>query len=335
MQKFLVIQTSFIGDVVLATAIAEKLYQQFPDAQIDMLVRKGNESLFDGHPFIKKVWVWDKKHHKFQNLFKLARELRHEKYQNVINLQRFFSSGLLTMLSGATIKRGFDKNPLSYFFQIKKQHIISASSTVHEIERNQQLISDITGLDAALPRLYPSSIDIEKAAFFKKGLYICCTPASVWFTKQYPKKHWIDFIKNIPADISIYLLGGQNDVKLCDEIMVGAANAKAVNLCGKLSFLTSAALMKDALMNYVNDSAPLHFASAVNAPVTAIYCSTVPSFGYGPLSDNNYIVEITNPLYCRPCGLHGYKKCPQSHFKCAHDIPHHRLIEILNESRNR
>ena len=45
MQKFLIIQTAFIGDVVLATIIIEKLHADFPDAQIDFLLRKGNEGL--------------------------------------------------------------------------------------------------------------------------------------------------------------------------------------------------------------------------------------------------------------------------------------------------
>jgi heptosyltransferase-2 len=88
--------------------------------------------------------------------------------------------------------------------------------------------------------------------------------------------------------------------------------------------------MKHARMNYVNDSAPMHFASAMNAPVTAIYCSTVPGFGYGPLSDVRFIVERDEPLYCRPCGLHGYAACPQSHFKCALDIRDEQLLATIS-----
>jgi heptosyltransferase-2 len=83
-------------------------------------------------------------------------------------------------------------------------------------------------------------------------------------------------------------------------------------------------------MNYVNDSAPMHFASAVNAPVTAIYCSTIPAFGYGPLSDNSNIVETHEQLSCRPCGLHGYKACPQGHFKCAFGITNEQLLSALS-----
>lgn len=329
MSKFLIIQTAFIGDVVLSTAVAEKLELCFPGSRIDMLVRKGNETLLTGHPFIQKVWVWNKKQNKFRNLFRLAREIRNERYDEVINLQRYFSSGLLTVLSGAGIKRGFNKNPLSAFFNVTAKHVMTAEGVLHETDRNQQLIQDITGPGAARPRLYPQEPDRKKVHGLKTGPYICCAPASVWFTKQYPKSYWSAFIRQVPPAIKVYLLGGPGDKQLCEDIINNSGNENTGNLCGTLSFLESAALMEDALMNYVNDSAPMHFASAVNAPVTAIFCSTVKSFGFGPLSDKKHIVEIDYSLYCRPCGLHGYRECPQKHFKCAHDIPHNRLLEIL------
>lgn len=106
-------------------------------------------------------------------------------------------------------------------------------------------------------------------------------------------------------------------------------NNITVNLVGQLSFLSSAALMKGAVMNYVNDSAPMHFASAVNAPVTAVYCSTIPAFGYGPLSDESFIVETPIALYCRPCGLHGHAQCPEGHFNCAMQIHVEQLLKTL------
>jgi heptosyltransferase-2 len=82
-------------------------------------------------------------------------------------------------------------------------------------------------------------------------------------------------------------------------------------------------------MNYVNDSAPLHFASAMNAPVTAVYCSTIPEFGFGPVSDVQNIVEVEEKLSCRPCGLHGYSSCPLGHFKCAMDIQEGQLLKTV------
>jgi heptosyltransferase-2 len=95
-----------------------------------------------------------------------------------------------------------------------------------------------------------------------------------------------------------------------------AGSEEVVNLAGKLTLLQSAALMACAQHNYVNDSGPLHLASATNAPVSAFFCSTIPEFGFGPLSDKARIIEVQG-LDCRPCGLHGHKSCPKGHFRCG------------------
>src|SRR5437773_4709820 len=139
--KFLIIQTAFIGDVVLATGIIEKLHQYFPDAQIDFLVRKGNESLLKDHPYLNEVLTWDKKKKKYLNLWKLYQLIRSRKYDKVINVQRFAASGFLTAFSGAKERIGFDKNPFSWFFSKKIKHIISKDEVIkHEISRNNDLV---------------------------------------------------------------------------------------------------------------------------------------------------------------------------------------------------
>jgi heptosyltransferase-2 len=125
------------------------------------------------------------------------------------------------------------------------------------------------------------------------------------------------------------LLGAPTDHATCESIRLASANENVINVAGTLSFLESAALMKKAVMNFVNDSAPMHLASAMNAPVTAIFCSTVPSFGFGPLSDRSTVIETKEKLECRPCGLHGFKACPKGHFKCAYSISNTELVNAL------
>jgi len=77
--KLLVVQTAFIGDVILATPLIERLRQAYPGAVIDMVVRKGNESLLTGHPHLRKVYVWRKKEEKYRGLWRLVREIRRER----------------------------------------------------------------------------------------------------------------------------------------------------------------------------------------------------------------------------------------------------------------
>jgi heptosyltransferase-2 len=330
MQKLLVIQTAFIGDAVLATGIIEKLHQHFPQAQIDFLVRKGNESLFAHHPYLHEVLIWDKKQSKYKHLLQLLSTIRTNKYEKVINVQRFAATGFITAFSKAKETIGFDKNPFSFLFTKKIKHIVSdGSHTLHEIERNHQLIKNFTDAIAAKPKLYPSQKNMDEVATYKSQSYICIAPASVWFTKQFTKEKWIELINQLSSSFNIYLLGAPTDKDLCEEIKTTSTHNNITNLAGQLNYLQSAALMKDAVMNYVNDSAPMHFASSVNAAVTAVYCSTVPAFGFGPLSDKSFIVEIKEKLDCRPCGLHGYKACPLQHFNCAYHIQTEQLLKVL------
>jgi ADP-heptose:LPS heptosyltransferase len=329
MPKILVIQTAFTGDVVLATALVEQLHSRFPQAEIDFLLRKGNEGLLLQHPFIHKVLVWDKKTRKQRNLLRMAWQIRKEGYSHVINVHRFATSGLITFLSGAGYKAGFDKNPFSFCYTRKVVHTISepySERPVHEVERNHQLVLDITDATPALPKLYPADNDYAYIKQYKEGPYICIAPSSVWFTKQFPAEKWIALINLVPAHFRVYLLGAPSDRELGDEIAAKTIHPNVANLCGRLTYLQSAALMKGAAMNYANDSAPLHFASAMDAPVTAVFCSTVPAFGFGPLRANGRVVEIKDRLYCRPCGLHGHKACPEGHFRCASEITNDQLL---------
>lgn len=330
MQRFLIIQTAFIGDVVLATALVEKLHTFYPDARIDFLVRKGNEPLLSNNPYIHEVLIWDKKKEKTKNLFRLVLTIRKNKYDIVVNLQRYFSTGLMSSLSGATTRIGFDKNPLSFTYTKKIEHRFDIHKPRHEVARNNDLIADLTDERPGNPVLYPSVTDESFVASFKTVPYVTMSPSSVWFTKKYPEEKWVELIDHFTGREKIYLLGSTDNYAECETIARRAGNKNVFILAGQLSFLQSAALMRDATMNFTNDSAPMHFASAVNAPITAIFCSTVPAFGYTPLSKVSYIVETQFHLKCRPCGLHGYKDCPLGHFKCAHTITTSQVLNYLH-----
>ncbi|MCD4773625.1 MAG: glycosyltransferase family 9 protein [Bacteroidales bacterium] len=330
MRKILIIQTASIGDVILSTPLIEKLRHFFPEASIDFMLKKGNEGLFKAHPLINNLIIWNKAERKYRNLFRIIKFFRAEKFDVIINIQRFASSGIVTILSGAKKTIGFNKNPFSLFFSESVKHNIKGENAgIHEVDRNLKLIESITDNSSFKVKLYPGKNDFAKVSQYKTNEYICIAPASLWFTKQYPVDKWIEFCDEADKDIYIYFLGSKNDVLLCDEISKKTKHSNCLNLAGKLNFLESAALMKDARMNFVNDSAPLHLASSVNAPTTAIFCSTVPYYGFGPLSDNSVIIETTKELKCRPCGLHGFNKCPEKHFECAYSINNQQLLNRI------
>lgn len=330
MERLLIIQTAFLGDVILATPLIEKWRQFYPEAAIDFLVRKGNEGLLEGHPHLRNLIVWDKKNKKYNDLLRVAREVRRNKYDVIVNLQRFASSGFIVANSGAALKIGFDKNPFSFSYTRKIPHIIG--NGLHEVDRNLACIADYTDNERVAPRLYPLDEHYSAVALYQAEPYVCIAPTSVWFTKQFPLQKWAEFIDALPPGIQVYLLGASGDTAECESLAMRCSNPRVANLSGKLKPLESAALMKGARMNYVNDSAPMHMASAMNAPVTAVFCSTIPDFGFGPLSTVQAIVETTENLSCRPCGIHGHKACPKGHFKCAEIIQKEQLLNTLPDS---
>lgn len=326
--RILIIQTASLGDVILSTSLAEELHNRFPDASLDYLIKDGYQLLFKNHPFINRIYVWQKSRDKYKNLIKLIFKIRRNNYDAIINVHRFASSGIITSLSGAKVKSGFDKNPLSFFFTQKIKH--SIGDGLHEIERNfgllRPVLSEIHDIKILRPRLYPSKDDHIRTDEWRTDNYITISPASLYFTKRLPEEKWIGFIDKLPIGINTILLGSKADYVLCEEIKERSKNQNIVNLAGKLTFLESAAVMSTSILNYVNDSAPMHIASSLNAPTVAVFCSTVPAFGFGPLSDKSTIVETTEKLSCKPCGLHGYQKCPLGHFKCAQTISVDQLL---------
>lgn len=190
--KILIIQTAFIGDVVLATPIIEKLHRFFPTAQIDFLVRKGNEALLGNHPYLRQVLVWNKKTAKYKNFYKLLKTIRQEKYDTVVNIQRFLSTGVLSAFSKGNMVIGFRKNPMSFLFNKKLPHELNGT---HEVNRNLSLIEHLTDDSFEMPKLHPTKAIYERVTtdvinrIAKNQPFVTIAPSSVWFTKQLPAEN--------------------------------------------------------------------------------------------------------------------------------------------------
>ena len=156
-KTFLIIQTAFIGDVVLATSLVENLHAAYPDAGIDFLLRKGNEALFEGHPYIRTVYTLDKKKDKFRNIWQHWKGIRQRHYDAVINVHRFAVTGFLAAFSGAGYIAGFDKNPFSRLFHHQARHVFERG--IHETTRNHQLLQGLVDDPVYSLGLPPGNLD--------------------------------------------------------------------------------------------------------------------------------------------------------------------------------
>jgi heptosyltransferase-2 len=323
--KVLIIQTAFLGDAILATSLLEKIRNESPETKIHLLVRKGNESIFQAYAFpnLAQVWTYDKKN-KFSSWIDLQKKLSFEKFDRVIVLQRFFGMGLLSLSIGAKFVVGFDKNPLSLFFFQKLPH--SFENGDHEIQRNTTLLSEWLGDKVYNPFLNPPKIELPNG--LKSKEYICLSPGSVWETKRFPIHKWVEFIRLLPFNQPIVLMGAPNEQDLSNEIVRSFEDSGRTiyNETGKHPLLASTYIYQQSKKSYVNDSGPMHICSAVNVPTVAIFCSTIPAFGFGPLAEDSMIIETKENLACRPCGNHGKIQCPLGHYKCGNEIDVQRML---------
>ena len=325
--KVLIIQTAFLGDAVLITSLLEKIRLESPSSTIHLLVRKGLEGIFKAYPYghLVQVWTYDKGN-KLNSWWALRKELAKIKFDQVFVAQRFFGMGLLSISIGAKKVVGFDKNPLSLFFDEKVTHEFGHGK--HETERNTELLASWLGPQVHKPFLNASHLNSFPVDLQPKK-YLCISPGSVWETKRFPVHKWIEFIRLLPADQEIVLMGSAAEKHLSDEIeeaFMGSGRYIS-NACGRFNLQEAIAVYQQSLMSFVNDSGPLHICSAVNTPTGAIFCSTIPAFGFGPLAEHNKIIEVTQKLACRPCGDHGKKSCPEIHFNCGNSIDVKEMLQ--------
>ncbi|MCE9499882.1 MAG: lipopolysaccharide heptosyltransferase II [Leptospira sp.] len=339
MKNILIIQTAFLGDLILTTPFIREVKRQYPDSRISIIVNKGTEEVLNANPILDEVICFDKKKVKSSLLYFISfiRNLRNKKF--VLCLSPHFShrSSILSFLSGAKERIGYKESGFSFLHSKKISRPLRG---MHEVDKLFSLIADGPENFPVVkrPELYfPKEILPELGNLLQKmelipRNYIIVSPSSVWETKRMPQEKFKKLISvirnNIP--VKVVLTGSAKDYALCESIRNGF-DENVINLSGKTNLTEMSFLIKNAKVVISNDSSPVHFASAHNVPVLEIYGATVPEFGYGPLSEKSAIAEI-NGLYCRPCKIHGGNSCPEKHFRCMMEqVPENlfRLVEKI------
>lgn len=322
MNNYLIIQTAFLGDVVLALSMAEYIKSKDNDAYISFVTTRVSEPVASHCPFIDEVVIYDKykKDMGLSGIWKVANQLNSKKYTAVFTPHRSFRSTLLTRLIASGEKYGFDKASLSWIHSNR----IKYESSSHEIERN---------LSMARAHWNDSNSDILHPVISVKGdksESIGIAPGSVWATKRWPVEKWVELVSHPElASKDIVIIGSKDDSEIADEIELKADNKNIINLAGKLSVIESVNKIAGCKLIVSNDSAPQHFAVAVGTPAITIFGATVPRFGFYPVGQYDRIIETENELACRPCGIHGKQKCAIKTFDCMNSIDVRTVIDEI------
>ena len=137
----------------------------------------------------------------------------------------------------------------------------------------------------------------------------------------------INVLSHLPTNIYVieFVNGQVTDLQVSNQVE-GVSGVPIVNLVGKTDLVLSAAVISQLSLLITNDSAPLHLASATGTPVVAVFCATVPEFGFGPWQVIHETIGVSG-LACRPCGRHGGQHCPTGTHACQVGLSSRAVIE--------
>lgn len=331
-KKILLVQTSFLGDTILATPVISGIKKLYPDAGLWMLATPAGAELVRHDPLLSGVLTFDKrgKEAGLRGLFSKAAGLAAMKFDRVYSLHRSYRTALLLRLARIPVRIGFSNARLAFLYhQLKKR-----DASQHEVQRSLAILSGEMDLGAADQSLRIFSDSEGRLPAAVRGLteggssYAVLASGSHWETKRWYTGGFERTARELLArGLKVVLLGRAEEGEL-GAVLSGTGGV--IDLTGKTSLSETAAIIQRASLLVCNDSMVLHLGSAFKVPTVVVFCSTSPDFGFGPWLNRARIVEKSG-LSCKPCGRHGFHACPLGTEICMREVPAEQVIAACEE----
>ena len=336
--RIVVVQTAFLGDVVLTTPLLRELKRVHPGAAVTVATTPLGRAVLEGHPHVDTLLVFDKKGEDrgLRGLARVASALARGAFDLAVAAQRSFRTGLLVRASRAPIRVGFAGAAGRWAYT----HAVPWLADRHAVLRYLALAAPAGGdperADPAPMLPVPASArERVRSRLAREGIgdgdrVLALAPGSVWGTKRWTPEGFAEVAAAAQARaLRPVLVGSPEEAALCREVARLAGGVPV--LAGDLSIPDLVAVLARASALVSNDSGPGHVAAAVGTPVVSLFGPTVPAFGYTPWGPSHRIVEHPD-LACRPCDRHGPQVCPLGHHRCMREIGSARVVAALGEA---
>ncbi len=334
--RILLVQTSFLGDVVLSTPVFPALRQQFPQAHIAVLVRPESAGVLAEHPAIDQVLVDDKRGTtRGLAAWQTVRMLRQQKFDLVLSLHKSLRTAWVLAAAAIPRRLGFRESAGWFLFH----RCTRRDRTQHEVERNLAILRCLDLDPRAFVRKPSVAVSaaavadlhsrLERHGVRRDQLLVGIAPGSAWATKRWTVDGFAAVMQAVHAQIAAVpiLLGAKGDMEMAAAVQA-AAGGIGVNLVGQTSLPVLVAAIDQCRVMITNDSAPLHIAVARDTPVVALFGPTTPGMGFGPFGEQSRVIE--RQLACRPCSRHGGATCPLRTHACMREITPKSVLEAVH-----
>lgn len=333
--RILIIDLAFIGDVILVGPLTKAIRRKWPEAEIKMLTVPLTASVAKMLPAIDDVIVYDKrdKHQGLGGMWQMAKELRKERFDLAICMNFALRGAAVARLAGIPYRLGYDAQHAPWFLTWAASHI--REGIKHETENHLEVLKpwNMTADDTAM-ELVPSTED--RAAFASKqeelglpsyGEYYVLCPLGSYERKNLPLPLAVQLIRKLSEQKPVYLIGGPNEEIPLKAMAKAGHIDEAHVLAGALTLPELAVFLQQAYAMVSVDTGPMHIAQAVQCPTVAVFGPTDPTV-WGPRNANSEVIYTAEQ--CSPCW--GKGECPAN--VCMEKIKAKHVLDALERIEN-
>ncbi len=298
-RRLLIVKTSSIGDVIHALPVVQTIKEAAPHLTLGWVVRRRCADILRGNPYIDHLYVMPDKP-SLAELLALRRELRLARYDMALDMQGLLLSGLITRLSGAPVRVGWDRNREGNALFLTDAIVPGKGKQAHEVDLLYGF-ADALGVHVLHPEFTPqpylAADGAAQAAVWLEDLphpRIALNVGASRAYKRWPVENWTEVALSLTQQSrSVVFVGDKTDAESVAQI-TPTLTGGYVDLSGKTTLRELASVLAACDLLVSGDSGPMHLAVAVGTPVVAIFGATHPA-RHGPYGARNTVLHDPVP----------------------------------------
>ncbi len=332
-ERFLVIRTDRIGDLVLSTPVPEAIKSGFPESHIAMMVSPYAADVIENNPHLDQVIIDDagNRHKSIKGFIRLVKEIRKGNFEVGILLKPTLRLAVLLFLAGVKHRIGTGFRFYQIFFN-RKVYVHRKVNLKHEVEYNLDLLRPLGIVPQRIsPKVYVSpqeevyaSKTFEEFRLTPEDIVVVIHPGSGDSSLNLPAKRFGEVADELVEKINakIVFTGSEREKNLIGFIR-NHMRHESMDLAGKTTLCQLKGILKNCNVLISNSTGPMHLACALGTPTVAIFCPIFASgpIRWGPYGEGNQVIMPPVPVCfeCKP------KSCP--HYDCMEKIKADQIVD--------
>jgi lipopolysaccharide heptosyltransferase II len=337
--NILLVRLRLIGDVVFTTPAVRAIRRHYPDARITYIVEEEAAAVVRRNPHLDAVIVARSPHAngRLRADVALIARLRRERYDLAIDFHGGPRSSLLTWLSGAPTRIGYEVAGRSWMYTTRVPRP-RALRPRHSVVSQWDLLLPL-GIAPPDPELDATEMPDDPAAASAiarrlagagigagNPIVVVHVSAGNPF-RRWPSASFVELVHRLASNDPkrrIILTSGPSDAAAAAAIARDARSRLAADKrstiveCGEFDLAELRALVGRAAVFIGGDSGPLHIAGTTGIAVVGLYGPTLPVRSQ-PFRSAGFVSSAaeTTDLPCRPCDQ---RRCEPGDFRCLTGI---------------